>query len=77
MGQSSEDEHAKRSMMLELERYGVLVLAAAAADFLQTILNKAMVASLIQTLLNSSSNPDFSVIQYVDDTILILPAIPS
>lgn len=76
MGQSSEDEHAEWSMLLELERYGVLVLAAA-ADFLQTILNKAMVASLIQTLLNSSSNPDFSVIQYVDDTILILPAIPS
>lgn len=37
-----------------------------AADFLQTILNKAMRAGIIQAPIESNSNPD--------DTILILPA---
>lgn len=44
-----------------------------AADLLQTILNEAMNANLIQAPHFSHSNQDFLVIQYVDDTILIMP----
>jgi hypothetical protein len=45
-----------------------------AADLLQTILNKAMVQGNIAAPLRHVSCPDFPVIQYVDDTLIILPA---
>lgn len=50
------------------------ILFVLATDILQTVLNEAMQANLIQGPLPCPSNPDFPVIQYADDTILILPA---
>ena len=59
-------------------RQGDLVsplLFVLAADLLQSMLNEAMHQKLIQAPINSQACPDFPVIQYVDDTIVILPAI--
>lgn len=53
------------------------LLFVLAADLLQSILNEAMEKQLIQAPLIRNSCPDFLVIQYADDTILVLPAIPS
>lgn len=50
------------------------LLFVLAADLLQTVLNNAMEANVIQHPLPSTSNLEFLVIQYADDTILILPA---
>ena len=44
-----------------------------AADLLQSMLNKAMQAEMIKTPINHNSCKDFPVIQYDDDTILIIP----
>ena len=46
-------------------------------DLLQTMLNEAMRNSLIQAPIHHVSCPDFPVIQYADDTILVLLVVPS
>jgi hypothetical protein len=50
------------------------LLFVLAADFLQSILNKAMNSGVMTPPLPRSANPDFLVIQYVDDTLIILKA---
>lgn len=45
-----------------------------AADFLQTILNKAKNQGLLQSPIRSQACPDFPVVQYGDDTLIIMPA---
>lgn len=46
------------------------------ADLLQSMLNEAMANHLIESPLQHQSCPDFPVIQYADDTLLVLPAAP-
>ena len=53
--------------------YVELIIFVLHVHLLQTILNEAMLAD--QAPLESHSNPNFPVIQYADDTILIQPAI--
>lgn len=43
-----------------------------AADFLQSILNKATLCGLINLTIPLNSNLDFLIIQYADDTLIIL-----
>jgi hypothetical protein len=50
------------------------LLFVLAADFLQTILNKAMILGVMAPPLSRSANPDFPVIQYADDTLIVLKA---
>jgi hypothetical protein len=45
-----------------------------AADFLQSVLNKAMEMNLITRPIPCASCPDFPVIQYADDTLLVMKA---
>jgi retron-type reverse transcriptase len=52
------------------------LLFVLAADLLQSILNKAKDVRIIQIPLSTSPNQDFPVIQYADDTILIMEACP-
>lgn len=52
------------------------LLFVLAADLLQSILNEAMRNNLIEPPIASQSCPQFPVIQYADDTILVLPAQP-
>lgn len=47
------------------------------ADLLQSILNEAMMQNLIQAPIDSKACPQFPIIQYADDTILVFPAIPA
>lgn len=44
-----------------------------AANLLQSMMNEAMANSLISSPIQHSTCPDFPVIQYADDTILLLP----
>jgi hypothetical protein len=50
------------------------LLFVLAADFLQTILNKAMILGVMAPPLSRSANPNFPVIQYADDTLIVLKA---
>jgi hypothetical protein len=50
------------------------LLFVLAADFLQSLLNKAMQQHLISPPLQYSACPDFPVIQYADDTLVIMKA---
>jgi hypothetical protein len=50
------------------------LLFVLAADFLQSLLNKAMMQGLLSPPLHSPACPDFPVIQYADDTLIILQA---
>ena len=50
------------------------LLFVLAADILQSILNEAMLNNLIERPLQSHHCPDFPVIQYADDIVLIMPA---
>jgi hypothetical protein len=50
------------------------LLFVLAADLLQTILNKAMSQGLIEPPLNCPLCPDFPVIQYADDTLIVMKA---
>jgi hypothetical protein len=43
-----------------------------AADCLQAILNKAMNSGVMIPPLPRNANPDFPVIQYADDTLIVL-----
>jgi hypothetical protein len=47
------------------------LLFVLAVDLLQSILNKAMMQGLIEAPLNCPSCPDFPVIQYADDTLIV------
>jgi hypothetical protein len=50
------------------------LLFALAADLLQTILNNAMRLGLLTPPLNIQACPDFLVIQYADDTLIVMKA---
>ena len=50
------------------------LLFVLAADLLQSILNDALRKILVKLPLNTPSSQDFPVIQYADDTLLILQA---
>ncbi|XP_073359845.1 uncharacterized protein [Aegilops tauschii subsp. strangulata] len=50
------------------------LLFVLAADLLQSILNKAMSQGLITSPLQVQSNPDFPVVQYADDTLVLIQA---
>ena len=50
------------------------LLFVLAADFLQSVLNKAMRDGHLEKPLNTADLPDFPVIQYADDTLIVLPA---
>jgi hypothetical protein len=50
------------------------LLFVLAADFLQSLLNKAMIQGLLSPPLHCPACPDFPVIQYADDTLIILQA---
>jgi hypothetical protein len=43
------------------------------ADFLQSILNEALQQGLISSPVQVNYSNDFPIIQYVDDTLIILP----
>jgi hypothetical protein len=45
-----------------------------AADFFQTILNKAMISGVMAPPMPRSANPNFPIIQYADDTLIVLKA---
>jgi retron-type reverse transcriptase len=49
------------------------LLFVLAADLLQSILNKAMTQDLIERPIPCRACPDFPIIQYADDTLVILP----
>lgn len=50
------------------------LLFVLAADLLQSIMNEAMNYNLIKKNLEAHPCPDFPVIQYADDTVLLMPA---
>jgi hypothetical protein len=50
------------------------LLFVLAADLLQSILNKAMMEGLIEAPLVCPACPDFPVIQYADDSLIVLKA---
>ena len=50
------------------------LLFVLAADLLQSILNDALGKNLVNLPLNTSSGQDFPVIQYADDTLLVMEA---
>ena len=50
------------------------LLFVLAADLLQSILNKAMHLSLLTSPLQVESCPDFPIVQYADDTLVLLQA---
>jgi hypothetical protein len=50
------------------------LLFVLAADLLQTIVNKACECGILRLPLPSNCGPDFPIIQYADDTILIMEA---
>jgi hypothetical protein len=50
------------------------LLFVLAADLLQSILNKAMVQGLLEPPLHCPLCPDFPVIQYADDTLIVMKA---
>jgi hypothetical protein len=50
------------------------LLFVLAADFLQSLLNKAMAPNIISPPLHCPACSDFPVIQYADDTLVILKA---
>lgn len=50
------------------------LLFVLAADLLQSIMNEAMNYNLIRKPLEAHPCPDFPVIQYADDTVLLMPA---
>lgn len=43
-------------------------------DHLQCIINKAAILGILSALIDNSNSPDFPVIQYVDDTLIIMKA---
>jgi hypothetical protein len=53
-----------------------LLLFVLATDLLQSIINKARHLNLLQLPLPDSCEQDFPIVQYVDDTLLIMEACP-
>jgi hypothetical protein len=53
-----------------------LLLFVLAADLLQSIINKARQQNLLQLPLTENCGQDFSIVQYADDTLLIMEACP-
>jgi hypothetical protein len=53
-----------------------LLLFVIANDLLQSILNKAKDQELLQLQIQQRCGQDFPVVQYVDDTILIMEVCP-
>jgi hypothetical protein len=49
------------------------ILFVLAAELLQIVVNNAWINEEIQLPLNNSYGQDFPIIQYADDTLLILP----
>ena len=47
------------------------LLFVLAADFLQSMINKARTMGLLNLLIPMEHNQDFQVIQYADDTLII------
>lgn len=58
----------------EAGRSSLSIAFLLAADLLQSILNEAMHNNLISRALEQHHCPDIPVIQYADDTVLIMPA---
>jgi hypothetical protein len=52
------------------------LLFAFTADLLQSVVNKAMQAGLLRLPINVCYTSDFPIIQYIDDTLLIMEACP-
>jgi retron-type reverse transcriptase len=52
------------------------LLFVLAADLLQSIINKAKLLNLLKLPLPAIGDQDFSIVQYADDTLLILQACP-
>lgn len=52
------------------------LLFVLAADLLQSIVNKAKDSNLLNLPLNISGNQDFPIVQYANDTLLIMQACP-
>ena len=52
------------------------LLFVLAADLLQSIVNKACEGGILRLPLPNNCGPDFPIIQYADDTILIMEACP-
>ena len=50
------------------------LLFVLAADLLQTVLNKALSQGILELPLNGTSCQDFPIIQYVDDTLVVMQA---
>jgi hypothetical protein len=70
--ESQEINYCKRGV-----RQGDLLsplLFVLAADLLQAVLNKAMSQGIIKAPLNGLACPDFPMIQYADDTLVVLKA---
>lgn len=53
------------------------LLFVRAADFLQTILNNAMHLGLLQNPIVRVSCPEFPVLQYANDTLIVCKACPT
>ena len=52
------------------------LLFVLAADLLQSIINKARHQNLLQLPLTENCGQDFPIVQYADDTLLIMEACP-
>lgn len=50
------------------------LISVQAAELLQSMLNEAMLSEMIVAPIQHNTCPDFPVIQYVDDIIMVLPA---
>jgi hypothetical protein len=66
--------HCKRGVRQEDPLSPLLFVLA--ADLLQSIINKARQQGLLQLPLTENCGQDFPIVQYADDTLLILEACP-
>lgn len=53
------------------------LLFVLAADLLQSVINSAKDQGLLSLPINANSNQDFPMVQYADDTLLIMEACPT
>jgi hypothetical protein len=60
----------------ETGRPTIPLLFVFAADLLQSIVNKAKIDGILQLPINVGYTQDFPIIQYADDTLLIMEACP-
>ena len=59
--------------MRQGDPYSPLIFVLA-ADLLQSILNKAMILGIMTPPLHVNSCPDFPIVQYADDTLVLMRA---